>query len=136
MGSIGSGPGQSARCEQLVLGAEQEPSESARVAISELVAAVQVEDRVRVVGDLRRRFDKAQLPAHTQVNDEQSASTERDQNELSTPADRLDLLARDRVDESLGLWVTDDRRKPQLAVHDCASDEVRPQVSDDGLNFR
>src|SRR5437660_238156 len=132
---LGPELGQRARYEQLILGAEQEPPEPARVAVPELMAVVQVEHRVSVARDLRRRVDKAQLPAHAQVNNKKTSRTERDQDELSAPADRLDLLSGNGVNERLGLWVTDDRGKPQLAVQDRASDEMRPQVSGNGLNF-
>src|ERR1700682_5591425 len=43
---------------------------------------------------------------------------------------------RHRVDEQLRLWMADDAREVQLAAHDGAPGKMRPQVGDDGLDFR
>src|SRR5712692_4582612 len=127
---------QCAGCQQLVLRAEQQTPKPPRVAISQLPAIVEVEDCMRVVRDLARGFDQTELAAHAQVNDEQAPFTKRDEDELPAPSNGLDRQAGDGVDEDLGLGMPDDRRKAQVAAHDRPADEVRPQVGDDGLDFR
>src|SRR6266851_1376770 len=70
------------------------------------------------------------------MNHEQSPAIERDEDELSSPADGLDTHSGDGVDERLRFGVPDDRREAQLAVDDRSTDKVRPQVRHDGLDFR
>jgi len=89
-----------------------------------------------VLGDFARGVDQAQLAAHAQVNDQQATGAERDEDELSTPPHRFDAKAGDRIDEDLRLGVPDDGGKAQLAAHDRAADQVRPQVGNDRLYFR
>src|SRR6266568_594450 len=70
------------------------------------------------------------------MDHEQSPFTQRDEDELSSPADGLDAHAGDGVDEGLRFRMPDDGREAQLTVDDRATDKVRPQVRNDGLDLR
>jgi hypothetical protein len=91
---------------------------------------------MRVVRDLGRRIDKAELASHAEMDHEQSPAIERDEDELSSPTDRVDAHTGDGVDERLRLGMPDDGRESQLAVDDRSTDKVRPQVRNDGLDLR
>src|ERR1700674_4091310 len=59
-----------------------------------------------------------------------------DEDVLPPPSDRRDPHTNNRIDEDLGLGMPNDGGKVQLTSHDGSSDQVRPEVGDDGLNLR
>jgi len=98
--------------------------------------AVQGEYHMGVSFQGRAGWDEPQLTCHTKMNNQKQLVFELDEDVLSAPPDTRDPHARHRVDELLRLRMTDDAREIQLAPHDGASRKVRPQIGDDGLDFR
>jgi hypothetical protein len=91
---------------------------------------------VGVLFERRAGIDESQLPRHPEMDDEKDIVLEADEDVLPAPAHIRYPPTRDVVDEDLGFRVTDDRWKQQLAAHDGAPTEMRPQIRDDGFDLR
>ncbi|MDQ2923379.1 MAG: DUF4032 domain-containing protein [Candidatus Dormibacteraeota bacterium] len=81
-------------------------------------------------------IDEPKLARHAEMNNENNIVFEVDEDVLPPPSHPPDAHARDRVDEELGFGMPHDAREIQLAAHDSATFKMRPQVGDDGLDFR
>lgn len=90
---------------------------------------------MRVFFERLVRVDKTQLSCHTQMNDKEKVILEVDEDVLSAASYTGDTHAGQRVDEDLWLGMPDDAGKVELATHDGAAGEVRPQVGDDGFHL-
>jgi len=101
-----------------------------------LLAIVEVENGVRVVGERGRGVDETELATHAEVHDENEVIDEPDQDVFPTPPDGRDGHPNNRINEHLGLGVTNDGRKPKLATNNGPTNKVRPQISSNSLDFR
>jgi len=90
---------------------------------------------MRVFFERRGSVDDAQLPGHPEMDHQEQIARQVDEDEFPAPPHACDTHARHRVDECLGLRMSDDRRKGELAADDGAAGEMRPQVRDDGLHL-
>ena len=116
--------------------AKKQTPEAPRVAIPQVATVVQREDHMRVSLERRGRVDEAKLSRHAEMNHEQHIPVEVHEDVFPAPSHIRDPHPGHRVDELLRLRMTDDAREIQLAPHDGASRKVRPQIGDDGLDFR
>ena len=75
------------------------------------------------------------MATHAEVNNEECTALETKEDELPSPARLDDARSADGPHERLGLGMPHHRREAQVAVDDGATDQVRPQVRDDGLDL-